>query len=122
MVTPIDKLVVDHQLPRIDVVKLDVEGAEREALEGARASLERYRPQVHISIYHRFDDLFELPLMLAEWLPGYRWYLGHHSYYQMETDIYGIPIEKWVRGRARRAGRRMKKRIQTRLGRVLRPS
>ncbi len=111
VVAPVDNLVADHRLPRIDVLKLDVEGAEKAALEGARKSLERFRPTLHISIYHRFDDLFELPLMLSEWLPRYRWYMGHHSYYQMETDLYGIPIERWVRGRAERAGKRFIRRV-----------
>jgi FkbM family methyltransferase len=107
VVTPIDRLVGDYRLPRVDLIKLDVEGAEKAALEGARDTILRFRPQLHISIYHRFDDIFELPLMLAEWLPRYRWYMGHHSYYQMETDLYGVPVERWMRRRVWRVGRKL---------------
>ena len=119
VVTAVDALLADHQLPRVDVLKLDVEGAEKAALEGARKSLEAHRPVLHISIYHKFDDLFELPLMLSEWLSGYRWYLGHHSYYQMETDLYGIPVERWMKGRVARASRRAIKKGRRRMNEIL---
>lgn len=106
VVTSIDKLVRDHRIPKVDLLKLDVEGAEKRALQGAEHTLKSQRPLLHISIYHRFDDLFELPLLLSSWLPRYRWYVGHHSFYQMETDLYGIPVERWIRGRAQRTLRR----------------
>jgi FkbM family methyltransferase len=42
--TTLDDLVSEHGFDRIDVVKLDIEGGEAGALEGARAVLERDRP------------------------------------------------------------------------------
>ena len=41
------------------------------------------------------------PELLRPMLPNYRFYMGHHSYYQMETDLYAIPLEKWGRRRLR---------------------
>jgi FkbM family methyltransferase len=91
-VRPIDDLVGELGLSRVDLVKLDVEGAELRVLEGAEATLRRFRPRLAISIYHRPRDLWELPLWLHRRLPGYRYYLGHHNFYQTETDLYAEPI------------------------------
>jgi FkbM family methyltransferase len=93
-VTSIDFLVEQHRLDRVDVIKLDVEGAEAQALHGARQTLERMRPALHVSIYHRPNDLFELPLMLDDWLDGYRFWIGHHNFYHTETDLYAVPEER----------------------------
>ena len=93
-VTTLDQLVALYQLPAVDLVKLDVEGAEAKALDGAKETLQRFRPKIQMSIYHKPNDLFELPARLAAMLPDYRFYLGHHSFYHMETDLYGIPVER----------------------------
>jgi FkbM family methyltransferase len=90
--TSIDMLARDLSLSRIDLVKLDVEGAEVRALEGAREVIERHRPKLHVSIYHTKNDLVDLPLTLDELLRGYCFYMGHHSYYHTETDLYAVPL------------------------------
>ena len=59
----------------IDFIKLDVEGAEERALLGAKGVILRDRPHLAVSLYHRTDDLFSLPLLLREWLPDHRFYL-----------------------------------------------
>ena len=43
-----------------------------------------------ISIYHHKGDLLEIPLLINEIDPNYLFYLGHHNYYDTETDIYAI--------------------------------
>ena len=58
-----------------DLLKLDVEGDEREALEGARLVIERDRPSMAISVYHRTGDIFELTLRVKEMLPDFQLYL-----------------------------------------------
>ena len=56
------------------LLKLDVEGAERAALEGARLTLDAERPALAVALYHRTADIFALPLMLAQYYPdgGFR--------------------------------------------------
>lgn len=93
-VAPIDDLVDDLGLERVDVIKLDVEGAERRALDGARRTLERFRPKVLLSIYHRRSDPYELPAKLRALCPDYDFYVGHHGPYHTETDLYAIPSER----------------------------
>lgn len=60
---------------RIDYIKYDVEGAEREALLGSRETILRDRPALGISLYHRSEDLFALPLLLDSIRSDYRLYL-----------------------------------------------
>ncbi|MBP3605895.1 MAG: FkbM family methyltransferase [Clostridia bacterium] len=58
---------------RVDYIKYDVEGSEREALEGSLATVKRDTPALLVSLYHRSEDIFLLPLLLREQLPdGYR--------------------------------------------------
>ncbi len=60
---------------RVDYIKYDVEGAEREALLGSRGIIARDKPALLVSAYHRSGDLFALPLLVHELNPSYRLYL-----------------------------------------------
>ena len=79
---------------RVDLVKLDVEGAEYEVLLGALETLERDRPQLAICIYHRQEDYIRIPLLLRAHCPEYVWHLGHYRAGFLETVWYGIPRER----------------------------
>jgi len=59
--TTIDKLAAELRLERVDFIKMDIEGAERQALEGARDTLRRFRPRMAISMEHKPDDTVVLP-------------------------------------------------------------
>lgn len=65
---------------RADVIKLDVEGAEREALIGCERTIKQYRPRLMVSAYHRNEDIFALPLQIKAMNPDYQVYLRHHRY------------------------------------------
>ena len=69
--TSIDRVVSELRLPRVDVIKMDIEGAEREALKGARSTLETYRPRLLIDANHVADDVTVLPRMLRDVYPDY---------------------------------------------------
>lgn len=60
---------------KIDFIKYDVEGAEREALLGSRETICRDHPTLAVSLYHRSVDLFDLPLLICEMASNYRFYL-----------------------------------------------
>ena len=59
----------------IDYIKYDVEGAEYEALEGSKNTVLRDRPVLAVSLYHRPEDLFRIPLYIHSLNPAYRFYL-----------------------------------------------
>ena len=81
-VTDVQAMKVDTLLEgnKATLLKFDVEGSEREALDGARETIAKYRPKVILSLYHRTEDLLELPLKIHEMNGGYRLYLRHHPY------------------------------------------
>ena len=65
---------------RVDYIKFDVEGAEKEAIEGAFRTIEKHRPALMISLYHRSEDMFALPLMIHERFPDYKFYIRKREY------------------------------------------
>ena len=71
-VTTIDELVGRLGLPRVDLIKLDIEGAEREALLGASETLGKYGPALLIDSYHRPDDVVVLRRLIADAGVGYQ--------------------------------------------------
>ena len=65
-VLPIDDIVADLELDVLDFVKMDIEGSERRALEGAKKTLERFKPKMAICTYHRVDDINVIPGIVRE--------------------------------------------------------
>jgi FkbM family methyltransferase len=70
-VTTIDALVTELQLPRVDVVKMDIEGSEVPALHGAVATLRRFKPRLAIGTYHRQGDLAGVEAAVRAARPDY---------------------------------------------------
>jgi len=69
-VTTIDKFVEANKLPRVDFIKMDVEGHELKILAGARKTIKTFKPSLALSAYHRGDDLIKLPKFLLELNPN----------------------------------------------------
>jgi len=57
---------------RVDYIKYDVEGSEREALDGSLSTLTEHAPTLLVSLYHRSEDLFALPLHIKAIAPHYQ--------------------------------------------------
>ena len=84
----IDDLIEQQNLQRLDFIKMDIEGAEMEALAGAKKSIQRFRPKLAISVYHRLQDLWEVPKWLDALDLGYDLYLRHFTIHQEETVLF----------------------------------
>ena len=84
----IDDYVLRHELPRVDFIKLDIEGAEYQALQGASEPLKKFKPRLAISVYHKEDDLLVIPAWLKELGIGYRFYLDHFTIHSEETVLF----------------------------------
>ena len=65
---------------RVDYIKYDVEGAEREAILGSLKTIGRNMPTLCVSLYHRSGDIFALPLMIRELFPEYKLYMRRREY------------------------------------------
>ncbi len=72
--TTIDKLVAELQLDRVDFIKMDIEGAERNAVLGAKETLRRFKPRMALCVYHRPDDPVAIPRAVLDLAPGYHVY------------------------------------------------
>ena len=69
--TTIDKLVGELKLSTVDFVKMDIEGAEMEALQGAVETVRRFHPRMAISVEHRTSDPDRIPELVQRLWPNY---------------------------------------------------
>lgn len=82
--TTLDEFVRYNNLPRVDFIKADIEGAERNMLLGARAILRQYGPQLAICTYHLDDDPIVLEKIIKEANPRY---VVKHAYKKLYAYI-----------------------------------
>lgn len=64
----------------VDYIKYDVEGCEREAIIGSKSTILAHHPKLLVSVYHRSEDIFALPLQIHELCPDYKLYLRRYPY------------------------------------------
>ncbi len=69
LLTTIDALVRDLRLERVDFIKLDIEGAEKQALEGGRETIVRSKPRMAIALEHRREDPDEIAALVRRLWP-----------------------------------------------------
>ncbi len=94
--TPLPVRSVDSLLDGgcVTLLKMDVEGFEREALWGAANTIRLYHPKLSVALYHRNEDLFELPLLVKRLNPNYKLYIRHKMYIPAwETLLFAINEE-----------------------------
>jgi len=70
--TTIDKLVAELNLPRVDFIKMDIEGAETKAVAGASHTIAQYHPRMALCLYHLPGDPVDVPAAVAHAYNGYR--------------------------------------------------
>lgn len=87
---------IDDVIKNIEptMIKMDIEGAEISALNGAKETIIKYQPDLSICVYHRTDDLWKIPLLLKELVPEYKFYLRCHNVGTSETILYATVGEK----------------------------
>jgi FkbM family methyltransferase len=72
-------------------IKMDIEGAEAEALKGASRTIRQHKPSLAVCLYHRYDDLWNIPLLIKQIEPAYRLYLRRYSDECWEQVLYAVP-------------------------------
>ena len=86
-INTIDNLIKD----KINFIKLDIEGAEQDAIEGAKDTIKKYTPILTICIYHKAEDWHEIPKKVLTINNNYQLYLRHYMEGIYETVLYFIP-------------------------------
>ena len=90
VVRRIDDVVAD--IPTL--IKMDIEGAELAALEGARRTITEHRPALAICVYHSPTHFWHVPEMILAMNPDYAVYLRHYTECIYETVMYFVPRDR----------------------------
>jgi FkbM family methyltransferase len=93
--TTIPAISIDEMLSgsKTNLIKMDIEGAEFKALEGARNTIAKHTPYLAISTYHKPDHMWSLILLIQGINPKYKFYLRTYYEQTFETVLYGVPSE-----------------------------
>lgn len=87
-VNKLDNVLADKP---VDFIKMDIEGAELNALYGAEKIIKNNRPILAICVYHKLEDFYDIPLYIHNLDLNYAFYFRHHSMSNGETVCYAIP-------------------------------
>lgn len=88
--TVIQCVRIDEVAPHFgpNLIKFDVEGAEIDTLHGLEQTIRSHRPNLCVSLYHKPEHLFEIPLLIAAWGLGYKFHLRVHEYHTFGIVLY----------------------------------
>ncbi|GHV20475.1 hypothetical protein FACS189494_04300 [Spirochaetia bacterium] len=74
----------------VTFIKMDIEGAELDALKGAQKTIVKWRPRLAISIYHKAEDIVDIPSYILGLVPEYKLYIRHYSTFCEETVLLAV--------------------------------
>ncbi len=83
----IDNLIKEQ----VDFIKLDIEGAEQDAIDGAKNTIKKYNPILAICIYHKAEDWYKIPQKVLDINSDYDIFIRHYMEGIFETVMYFIP-------------------------------
>ena len=86
-VIDLDSMLLD--VP-VSFIKMDIEGAEKKALQGCEKIIRKYHPKLAISIYHNSEDLWEIPQVILESDSEYNFYIRHYTLGDGDTVLYAV--------------------------------
>ncbi len=91
----IDELVGEE---KPTFIKMDIEGFEMDALEGARGVIQKFQPILSICVYHRQEDLWRIPLFIHSLGKDYRMFLRPHDMDGWQLVCYAVPPKRLRQG------------------------
>ena len=87
----IDQYVSEHQITKVDFIKLDIEGHEVPALEGMKATITDHKPKIAVCVYHLASDLRLIPRLIRDCHPGYKFFIRHRARHDGEIIMFCVP-------------------------------
>ena len=85
--TTIDETVGDDE---VTFIKMDIEGSELKALEGAKKTIRRWKPKLAICVYHKVEDLIQIPQYIQSLHPDYKLFYRNYCQLGLEAIIYAV--------------------------------
>lgn len=86
----VDSIDNVHKDEKITFIKMDIEGAEMQALKGAESTIKKYKPKLAICIYHEPEHLYSIAFLIKSFVPQYKLYIRHHTDTYAETVLYAV--------------------------------
>lgn len=84
---------IDHLIKEsVDFIKLDIEGAEQDAIDGAKNTILNYHPTLAICVYHKAEDWYKIPEKILAIRKDYKIYFRHYMEGIFESVMYFIPL------------------------------
>lgn len=87
----IDDFIENNNIEKVDFIKMDIEGAEPVALQGAIRTIKKFKPKLAIAIYHSLEDLTNIPKWILELNLDYEIFIGHYTIHSEETVCFAKP-------------------------------
>lgn len=84
--TSIDRTINE----KVDFIKLDIEGAEIEALKGAKDTIKKQKPKLAVCVYHKQEDFIDIPNLLLAYNPSYKVYFRHYTQGVVESVMFFV--------------------------------
>lgn len=84
-VTDLDSAVQEE---KVTFIKMDIEGAEEKALLGAKRIITQQKPKLAVCVYHKPEDIIEIPALVLKMRPDYNIAFRHYSLRDTETVMY----------------------------------
>lgn len=70
---------------------MDIEGSELNALKGGESLIRKYHPKLAICIYHKTEDVIDIPRFILDCYSGYKFYVRHYALTENEMVLYAVP-------------------------------
>jgi FkbM family methyltransferase len=94
----VECVTLDENLSDLQVlptyIKMDIEGGELDALAGGRKLIQKEMPILAICLYHRYDDLWRVPLFIQSLASDYRFFLRPHEIEGWQLVCYAVPSNR----------------------------
>lgn len=87
-VTSLDACIPPEE--RITFIKMDIEGSEYEALKGCERIIREQHPKLAICLYHKEEDIYEIPKLILQFYSEYRFFVRHQSLDTLDTVLYAV--------------------------------
>jgi FkbM family methyltransferase len=94
---PLDDIAI---VQPVTLIKMDIEGAEYDALLGARNMIARDNPLLAICVYHNQQDIWRIPLLIHSMLPEHSLFLRAYEGDGFQTVVYAVPTNRVLAHRA----------------------